>query len=318
MRPLRLRLLLPTALLALAVSAPAAQAIEACPESTAVTPLVTGHGWVESVAFDLKGRLLFTDTGVGQLWVLDKPGGKARVLAKGIPAGGGIVVTKRYAYVGTGNSFANGQHPDNGAAGIVRVDLKSGRTKRVVSGLAMANGVVRTSAGGFFASNAFGPGLDKVSPSGKVTPNWATLDANGLALSADGRFLYANRSKPPTRTVRINVRTGHITNVALAPTAADNGAFLDGLTLGAKNVPYAAAWIAGQIWKADGTGVYCRLAGGLTQPTSLAFGVKGRGFDTKSLYVGTAQGLVQRVRIRKPIVVCRRAASHKCRTAPAR
>ena len=250
---------------------------------------------VTSVLQTSAGRMIFTDTGLGQLLVLDKPGGTPRVLSSKVPVGGGIAIAGKYAYVGTGNSAANAQNPDLRGAGILRVDLKTGKTTTFATGLAMANGLVRTAKGVFYGSNDFKPAMDKVSATGKVTSYWQRFDANGLALGAKDRYLYANRSLNPTQTVRVDLKhPAKVTTVAAAQ-GADANAFLDGLTLGKGDRPYAVTFGAGQVWRADLKGGYCALASGLTFPTTLAFGKKGKGFDTHSLYVGTAKGLILRI-----------------------
>src|SRR4051812_42442217 len=93
-------------LTALLASAPTALAVAPCPRAASAPKAVTSvSGWVESLAFDTRGRLLFTNTVTGQLLRLSRPGAVPTVVANGIPAGGGIVVDgPRYAYVGTGNA----------------------------------------------------------------------------------------------------------------------------------------------------------------------------------------------------------------------
>jgi hypothetical protein len=97
--------------------------------------------------------------------------------------------------------------PALGGAGIEWVDLKTGRVTSYATGLAMANGVVRTAKGVISASDAVKPSLDRVRADGRVDRGWLTFgDASGLALGNDDRFLYANRSPSPTRVVRIDLR----------------------------------------------------------------------------------------------------------------
>jgi sugar lactone lactonase YvrE len=280
------------------VAVPAAQAIVPCPTVVKATSVLSGKGQVESVAFDDSGRLLYTDRGRNALMHLDKPTGKPRVLAANITDPGGIAFDhKGYAYVGTGNNVGNALSPSKGGAGVIRVNLKTGKAKRVISGLAMANGVVRTAKGVFYASDDLAGSLDRVSAKGTVLRGWSTLvGTNGLALSANGRFLYANVSLPPTHTVKIDLRDPAKVTTVAAVGATEANSFLDGLTLGAKDRPYAAAFGAGQIVRGNGKGGYCAVASGLKQPSSVAFGRKGRGFDKGSLYAGTYGGDVVRLR----------------------
>jgi sugar lactone lactonase YvrE len=253
-------------------------------------------GWVESLAFDAQGRLLFTNTKPGQLLRLDRPGAVPKVVASGIPDGGGIAVAGRYAYVGTGNSAVNGLAPALGGAGIKRVDLKTGKVTTYATGLAMANGVVRTAKGVFYASDAAAPSLDRVRADGRVDRGWLKFgDANGLALGKDERYLYANRSLPPTSLVRVDLRRPSRVSTVAATTGTDATAFLDGLTLDASDRPYAASFVLGEVWSVAG-GSFCRVGTATPQATSVAFGRTGSGFDTKSLYVGSAQGRIVRLK----------------------
>jgi len=252
-------------------------------------------GWVESLAWDARGRLLFTNTTAGQLLRLNRPGAVPVVVASGIPDGGGIAVAGRYAYVGTGNNLTDGLDPALGGAGVKRVDLRTGRVRTYARGLAMANGLVRTAKGVLYASDAAKASLDRVRANGRVDRGWLTFgDANGLALGKGDRYLYANRSLSPTSTVRIDLRhPARVTTVAAA-SGADGGAFLDGLTLGPRDRPYAAAFARGEVWSVAG-GAYCRVGVATPQATSVAFGVKGSGFDPRSLYVGSAAGQIVRL-----------------------
>lgn len=295
MRRLLLSASLATAIVLAASSS--AQAVVPCAITPTASNVVTGQAALESITFDERGRLLYTDRGRQALMVISKPGGAPKVLAKGIVDPGGIALDgKGHAWVGFGNNITNATAPAKGAAGLVKVDLKTGRTSVAVRGLAMANGVVRTKSGEFFASDDLAPSLDRVTAKGKVLPAWSSVaPTNGLALSADGRYLYANESLSPTRVVKIDVRDPTRATAVATPPAADAGAFLDGLTLGAKDRPYAAAWAAGEVWSGDGKGGFCRLAAGLDKPSAVAFGRKGSGFDTKSLYVTTYGGSVVRL-----------------------
>lgn len=297
----RLLLSAPLAAVLALATVSSAHAVVPCAITPVASNLVTGQGALESIAFDERGRLLYTDRGRNALMLITKPGAAPKVLAKGIVDPGGIALDgKGHAWIGFGNNIANGTAPATAAAGLMKVDLRTGRTSVAVRGLAMANGVVRTKAGEFFASDDFAPSLDRVTAKGKVLPAWSSVaPTNGLALSADGRYLYANESLSPTRVVKIDVRNPKKVTPVATPPSADAGAFLDGITLGAGNRPYVAAWVAGEVWSGDGKGGFCRLAAGLPNPSALAFGRKGSGFDTRSLYVTTYGGaLVRLARVR--------------------
>lgn len=298
MRPLSVRRpFLAVAVLGAALAAaPAAEAIVPCAKTATPEPLVSGRGWVEAVAFDPAGRLYFSDLAAQSLLVLDAPDATPRVVATGIVGPGGIAFDGAgHVFVGTGNQPGNGQDPKRGGAGIVRIDLATGAKTRVAKGLAMVNGLVRTAKGVFYASDNFAPVLDRVRASGRVDRAWSTFaPTNGLALSPDGRYLYANRGGTPARTVRMDLRKpSRITTVAKGLRADGGG--LDGLALAPDGRLFGAAFGPGQVWATNGTGGYCRLAAGIPTTTTVIAGVAGSGFDPASLYVGSAKGIVVRL-----------------------
>src|SRR4051794_24855067 len=105
------------------VATSSAQALAPCPTVPVTSKILTGQGALESIAFDPSGRLLYTEGGRKALMRIDKPGAKPRVLASGIESPGGIAFdTKGHAFVGYGNSLANGGSPAKAGAGIFRVD----------------------------------------------------------------------------------------------------------------------------------------------------------------------------------------------------
>lgn len=260
--------------------------------------LLTGQGAIESLAFDARGRLLFTDRTHNALMVVAHRGGRPRVLASGIVDGGGIAFDgKGRIYVGFGNNIANGQAaPAVGNAGLYVVDPRTGRKRVYVRGLSMANGVVRTRNGTFFASDDFRPSLDRVSPRRVVTRAWSAAPyTNGLALGPGERWLYANRSGAPTAILRIDTRTGAFSTWA-SPPAADGGSFLDGLTRGRGNTLYAAAFGAGEVWRIDGRRRFCALARGSAALSSVAVSPGRRGFPRHALYAAGYAGKVLELR----------------------
>lgn len=293
----------------IAAATAAAALIPAAPAAASTLPdcrgsrpaphdLLSGQGAIESLAFDGRGRLLFTDRTHNALMVLDRRGARPRVLAAGIVDGGGIAFdAKGRIYVGFGNNIANGQAaPAVGNAGLYVVDPRTGRKRVYVRGLSMANGVVRTRNGTFFASDDFKPSLDRVSSRRRVQRAWSSAPfTNGLALGAGERWLYANRSGAPTAILRIDVRTGAFSTWA-SPPAADGGAFLYGLTRGSGGTLYAAAFGAGEVWRIDARRRFCVLARGSAALSSVAVSPGRRGFPRHALYAAGYAGKVLELR----------------------
>ena len=92
---------------AVALIAPgSAQALGNCPQQPEVRVASDGHGTLESIAIDLRGRLFFTDSDAGTLLMLRRPGAEPRLILDGIDGTGGIV-TRRNGdlLVGFGNSI---------------------------------------------------------------------------------------------------------------------------------------------------------------------------------------------------------------------
>ena len=288
--------ILSVAAIATTLAAPAgarASTVPACPAATPPNVLLQNQGQLESVLVDRRGRLLFTDRVRQALLVVPRRGAPPRVLADGIADPGGIVEDRRgRLLVGFGNNAQNSlAAPAVGGAGLYAVDPVTGRKTVFLGGLSMANGVVRAPNGTLYASSVASASLDRVLRGGPAERAWATpRSSNGLALR--GRYLFANVSLPPTEIIRIDTRDPSKIVPWAAPPAADANAFLDGLTRGRRGRLLAAAFVAGELWRADGPGRLCALARGLPNPSSVAVGRGHRGFHRRAAYVATYGGSV--------------------------
>ena len=182
---------------------------------------------------------------------MDRRGSEPRVLASGIPAPGGLAFLAGRLAAGRlrrlGGDRARRDPPQ---AGLLRVDPKTGEQRPYASGLTMSNGVTRGPDGAVYASNDFGPGIDRVLD-GEVTLNWA---AGRVVERARGRqrpergctsrrrssrgdlARRARRSRPTSRPGTRRPR----------PTPA---AILDGLTRDAHDRLYVAANLGGEVWR---------------------------------------------------------------------
>lgn len=261
-----------------------------CALTAKPVPLLSKAGKLESLAFDRAGRLLYTNLDQNTLHVLPKPGATGQVVATGIKAPGGIALgAGPEVYVGTGND-PSAALPSLAKAGIVKVDLNTGAVTPHASGLSSANGLVRSSDGTFYASNALASYLGRVLPDGTVQPRWLKLSGNGLVLNGDESVLYVNQSLPPTRVMAVNLATGTTQVVSKLP-AANALSLLDGMGITDDGSLYVAAYLAGQVWRVDaGKGSVCVVARGLDKPSAVVAGQGGQGFEPTSLYVTTHGG----------------------------
>lgn len=255
-------------------------------------------GTLESAAFDPAGRLLFTGVGKKALYRMDKPGAAPVMVASGLAAPGGIAVANAHeAYVGTGNSV-NGLIPALGKATIMHVDLDTGEVKPHITGLSMANGLVRASDGSFYASDDFAKSLDRVLADGTVQRSWLKLNSNGLALSKDEKTLYVNQFLP-AKVYAVDVATGMYKVHGAVPSERSLTG-LDGLSIDDVGNLYIAAYLSGEVWRLAPDGAFCRLAKGLSLPSAPVVGKPGRGFATSSLYVASHSGRLYEVPMAVP------------------
>lgn len=255
--------------------------------------LLEKQGMLESVAFDASGRLLFTSIWQKVLKRLDRPDATPVTVAEGLNAPGGIAVVNAHeAYVGTGNSV-NGLLPVLGQGGIAHVDLDSGAVTPFVKGLAMANGLVRTQAGVFYASDDLAKSLDRVLANGTVQRTWLKQNSNGLALSRDEQTLYVNQFLPAA-ILAVDLATGSVRTHAVVP-AERRWTGLDGLAIDDAGRLYVVAYFSGEIWRVARDGQLCRLAQGLSAPSSVVVGRSGQGYAPTSIYVATHSGRLHEV-----------------------
>ncbi len=111
---------------------------------------------MESVGIDSRGRLFFTNSTHGQLFMLKSPDAKPRLVAGGIDAPGGIIFQRQSGnvIVGFGDSLAQGSDGTaNPEAGLLKVSPKTRKSSIFAEGLQMANGVARGPNHSIYASN---------------------------------------------------------------------------------------------------------------------------------------------------------------------
>ena len=281
--------------------AAAATALDDCPTQPRGHAIHTASGIFESVAFDGRGRLFFTNSTAGELLMIRRSGAKPTVVLDGIDAPGGIVFRRNgNVLVGYGDSIAQGSDgEENPEAGLIEVDPRTGKSHVYVDGLQMANGVTRGPGGQIFASTDFGTGVDRVLD-GVVELAWAPLDSsNGMVVDRGKRNLFVNQTFTPVPTIA-RVPLDDPTGARPWFTAPDEpGAFLDGLTRDPDGNLYAAANGGGSVWKVSGRTEGCVLWQGQpfpSGPSDVAFG-RGKGrFPKGSLFVTTFGGKLIQLR----------------------
>jgi sugar lactone lactonase YvrE len=276
----------------LAGAAPAAAAPD-CSPKPAARVVASGQGTLESIASDSRGRLFYTDVDGQRLLRLDRPGAQPIVLAENMDSILGVMVdTDGSLVVGFGNSNTDAL-ADNGNAGLMRVDPKTGKTLEIITrGLDMANGIVRGPDGAYYASNDFGNGIDRFL-NGLITDNWAQVETpNGLVIDSAGRYLYAAQTFRPASIAQIDLAHPELTTTYVAASGADIFAGPDGITRDGADRLYVAANGAGEVWRVDRDRTICVLARNLQFVSSVSFGGGKPGFPKRNLYAVTFTGLM--------------------------
>ncbi|MGV9714124.1 SMP-30/gluconolactonase/LRE family protein [Gordonia sp. NPDC003424] len=290
-------LLMATVLGALPAHATPAGALPMCSGVGAPRILVDRPGSTfEAAAFDNRGRLLLSDWIGNRLAVLDHPGAAAGTLAAVDSPGGLAPEPGGGVLVGSGVT-ATTLGPGTAAARLLKIDPATGKTTVRAAGLSGANGVARAPDGTVYMSSGAAAGIDRVRPDGHVDRGWyRATPANGLAVSADGKTLYANVSLGDARILAIDTKTG-AAHTWFRPPSSLSWAFLDDLDIDRAGRLYVAAYLAGQVWRIDPNRTGCALATGLLVPAGISVGADGgrvdvAGFSHRNVYVTTHAGRV--------------------------
>jgi sugar lactone lactonase YvrE len=273
----------------LAGAAPAL-AVPDCPGYTqAPRVLLSGRGTLESVIVDRQGRLYFTDVSAGELLRMNSPTAKPKPVVKNLSSPGGLAWDHGKLIVGYGDSVATASSV-NPVAGLVLFNPKNGKSRPLATGTQMSNGVARGPNGAIYASSDVGTGIDRVI-GGNVEINWAQLASpNGLAVSRNGRWLYANQTFVPAQISRIEIADPSNVQVYAAPAPADNAAGLDGMTRDASGNLYVAANGGGAVWRVARDRSICALGSGFGLTSAVALGHGRRGFSRHNLYAVNFNG----------------------------
>ena len=173
--------------------------MDPCPDPPQVNVLSDGHGTLESVGVDRRGRLFFTDSEAGELLMFEDPGAEPKVIADGIDGPGGIVFQRRKGNVLVGFGNTMDQAADgalNPEGGLLRVNPETKEAEVRTEGLQAANGVARGPEHAIFASNALVPGgIDRIERGEMPQLNWGTvLSANGMIADSSRESLFVNQT----------------------------------------------------------------------------------------------------------------------------
>jgi sugar lactone lactonase YvrE len=253
-----------------------------------VRTLLTGQGWLESLAFDGRGGLLLSALLQNKILRLNRHGRLTSVLA-GVHAPGGEIVRGRHLYFTTGDTV-----PPASDGTIDRLDLRTGRNTIWARGLSMPNGLAFLPNGDAVVSRD----LEGVVPPTDITlvparsrhphVNWARVpDSNGLAVDPTGRWLYSDRTASMRGAV-VRVLIAHPSTVQVIGWLGA-GSVPDDMSNGPGGTLYIAGFGNGRVFRFDpARHVACTLAAGLAEPTAVVAG--GKGWRSGDLFVTSAAG----------------------------
>jgi hypothetical protein len=254
-----------------------------------VRALLSGQGWLESLAFDGRGGMTISALAQGRVLRLSRHG-RLSVLADHVSAPGGEIVRGRFLYLTTGDilpAAANGT--------IERIDVLTGRTSTWARGLTMPNGLAFLPNGDAVVTRDIGTGapptdVTRIPARDRRHPrfNWVRLpDTNGSAVDPSGRWLYLDRTFTTDGLVD-RVSIAHPRNVKVIARLGA-GTAPDDLTIDAAGILWIAAFGDGKVYRLDPrTHASCAIASGLGNPTAAVFG--GSGWPAADLFVTSAGG----------------------------
>jgi len=262
-----------------------------------VKTLVDQDGMMESVGVDSRGRLFFTNSTDGKLFMLKSPDAEPKLILDGIDAPGGIVFQKHggNVLVGFGDSIAQASDgPVNPEAGLIKVNPKTKESSVHTEGLQMANGIARGPGTTIFASNDITGGIDKIAKGEMPQLNWAPImSSNGMIADSSRKFMFVNQTFTASAIQKVPFDDPGAAAPYYQAPVGDTAGGLDGLTRGDGNTLYAAANGAGEIWQVNSASQACTLAQLVpfpSGPSDLAFGRKNGAFSPDNLYVTTFAG----------------------------
>jgi sugar lactone lactonase YvrE len=263
------------------------------------TPVASGLGSLENLAFDKRGGLLVSASEHDAILRLE-PDGSSETFIPNVNAPGGIRVRRHSVFFNTGDSLQSGTLGTADGT-IDRYDFRTGKRRTWADGLVMPNGLAFLPNGDAVVSrdiNGAGTGITRVRRADRGNPEfkWSPQpDSNGLVVSPGGKWLYTVETF--TQTSRIfRIRISDPTDIETVVDLADplfKG--LDDMTRDRRGRLYVAANPTGEVIRVNPeTKVTCVIASGLSLTSSVRFG-RGPGWDRRSLYVTGFDGAVRRL-----------------------
>lgn len=263
--------------------------------------VASGLAPLENIAFDGDGRLLLSETDAidpagGRIVAVD-PDGARRTLAD-VPSPGGIVVKNGAAYVNSGNGLVSGllDRPDGS---IKRVDLASGESTTVATGLTMPNGLAALPDNEWVVSRDLGPRstLTRVGADGKSTDMgpWPT-STNGLAYDESRQALFVSSTfNVDTTIARVPIGESQTPPAEFRLPGFGPMNSADDIAFGPDGALYVTENVGSRLVRVDpDSGASCVVADQLWFASSVAQGV-GPGWDPNALYVSSFLGTVTKL-----------------------
>ncbi|MFV8167256.1 SMP-30/gluconolactonase/LRE family protein [Mycobacterium sp. 134] len=259
-----------------------------------ITTVASGLGALENLEPDGRGGFYLSAINDGRLLHVDDQGNSSTVLS-GLDHPAGLRLSGNSLY------FLTGNNPGTARGTLQRLDVHTGESTTLLTGLPAPNGLLFLPDGDLIFSQLTVPprGIDRYSPAtGRHTKSWSgTPLPNGLALTPDRSALYTE-----------NVALSTVLRLPLdKPNATSTVARLPGLIAGSDDMQatrdgtlYVAGDTAGEVYAVNtDTGRICTIAKGLSQlsvppngPTSVRVAP---GPDGNALYVTAIDGKLRRL-----------------------
>jgi sugar lactone lactonase YvrE len=263
------------------------------------TPVASGLGSLENLAFDKRGGMLVSASDPNAILRL-KPDGSSKTFIPNVNAPGGIRVRKHSVFFNTGDSLQSGTLGTADGT-IDRYDLRTRKRRTWADGLVMPNGLAFLPNGDAVVSrdiNGSQTGITRIRRGDRDNPelSWSPQpDSNGLVVSPDGKFLYTVETFTPTSRI-FRIRISDPSDIVPVVDLADplfKG--LDDMTRDQRGRLYVAANPTGEVIRVNPeTQDTCVIAAGLMLTSSVRFG-QGPGWSRRSLYVTGFDGAVRRL-----------------------
>lgn len=249
----------------------------------------------EGIVVDPQGRLYATDLLTGRVYRFDRPGAAPRIITTvptHIEAGALAFMPNGDLLIGYGDPtvlVGDVTRPGH----IERMNLTTGKITQIASGLSAADGLAVAKDGTIYATNDFGNLVARITPDGKVDPEWAHLaSANGAALSSDGKYLYASRTFYNPGVSRIPTDNPSAVESLIDLKGLSQVKALDGLTLDSQDRAVIPTDFGGEILRVDGPGQMCHLSNAPFVSSVATYGHGDTGFSKGRLFRAGFDGAI--------------------------